>query len=66
VDDCRTAGFCADGIRSFFENEGLGVTFREFVANGIEADKLAALWDARANRVVALAKERAGREADGR
>lgn len=61
VDDCRKAGFCANkGIKPFFENDypELGVSFREFVRNGIKADKLAALKDARADRVIALAKER--------
>lgn len=52
VDDIRRAGYCATGIRRWFEVQDLD--FREFLKNGILATALCASGDAMAERVVAL------------
>lgn len=55
-DDLARAGYCASGARRWFEANNLD--FRDFIANGIDADVLLATGDALAERVVALKQER--------
>lgn len=50
----RAAGMCANGTKTFFEKNGLD--WRDFIHNGIEAEKLAATGDAMALQVVKVAQ----------
>lgn len=58
ITDVRAAGHCVKGARPWFAAYGLD--FRDFVKNGIESDRLAALDDAILNQVIArkIARER--------
>lgn len=49
-------GFCRAGSRNFFEKHGLD--WRDFVRNGIDADKLRALHDGLTDALVAWAEQR--------
>ena len=55
-DDIAKAGYCASGARRWFEAHNLD--FKDFIANGIEAEVLLATGDAMAERVVAMKQER--------
>lgn len=50
ITDIRLAGFCASGVRNWFE--GYGLDFRSLLKNGITAEDLLATGDARAIQVV--------------
>lgn len=50
VSDCRANGHCALGIKKWFESQGFD--FRDFLRNGISADKFLATGDAYAIRIV--------------
>lgn len=54
VADMRRAGYCVRGIRSWFAANGLD--FSEFMANGIPEEKLEAIGDAHANRMLELVR----------
>lgn len=56
--DMRELGYCNRGARSFFARHGL--SWAEFLAGGIEADRLLATGDGMAARVVEHAKEKQG------
>jgi hypothetical protein len=56
ITDVRKAGYCVRGIRTWARTNGLD--FNDFVKNGIEHERLAALGDAMADRVIALKLER--------
>jgi hypothetical protein len=51
----RRAGFCRDGARR--QSVALGLDWRDFVANGIESDKLLATGDGFAIALVAWAEK---------
>ncbi len=55
----RTAKICADGARTWWESEKLD--WRDFVRNGIPAQKLLDTADPRALRVVEIARKDDGR-----
>lgn len=50
MDDITKAGICASGARRWFHAHGLD--FRDFMANGIDAEALLATGDAYARQVV--------------
>jgi hypothetical protein len=54
----REIGYCNRGCRTFFERHGLD--WREFLADGIEADRLASTGDAMALKAVEHAAKEAG------
>ncbi len=49
IDDVRRH-FCTRGAKAWFERHGLD--FRDFLANGVDAEVLLAVGDARARQVV--------------
>lgn len=51
----RRAGFCRGGTRTFFAAHGLD--WRDFIHNGIAADKLEATNDAMAHALVEWARK---------
>jgi hypothetical protein len=51
--DLRPAGMCAPGAKKFFERHELD--WRDFVRNGIEVEKLIALNDGMATKVIEVA-----------
>ena len=53
-----TQGFCASGMRTWFEANGLD--YRDFLRNGIPASKLEAVGDPFAMRAVEFARKDAG------
>ena len=57
-------GFCRSGARDWFRAHGLD--WRDFVAHGIDADKLAATGDALALALVDWARKRQQEAGDGR
>ena len=56
VTDMRAAGHCPGGIKTWFDQQGLD--FRDMLKNGIEEEAFLATRDARAEKVVALKRER--------
>lgn len=50
IDDVRRAGHCPTGVRAWFEQHDLD--FRDFLANGIDADLFLQAGDALAEQVV--------------
>lgn len=54
IEDVRRAGHCVTGARVWFKMRGFN--WRDFVANGIEAEALLATGDGLAERVVAHAR----------
>lgn len=56
----RAAGFCIPGLRIWCKERGF--SFKDFIRNGIEAEKLVVLNDAMASKAVELAE----REDSGR
>lgn len=48
--DCHEVFYCSKGIRRFFIKYGLD--YSDFLKNGIEADKLSALNDSMADKVL--------------
>lgn len=63
--DIRAAKLCFGGARPWFRRHGLD--WQDFLANGIDAERLEATGDTLAVRVIAIAQEREDREAtDGR
>jgi len=60
VQDLRAARLCFQGSRPWLARHGL--SWREFLANGIEAEVLEATGDALAKRVIAQARARLERE----
>lgn len=59
VKHLRTAGICADGAQRWWEREGMD--WRDFVRNGIAAQKLLDTADPRAVRLVEIARNDDGR-----
>lgn len=57
IQDCRACGYCAPGVRDFFQRCGLD--FRDFVLNGIDAEALAELGDAMSRQAILKAEKRA-------
>lgn len=53
VDHLRECGYCANGTRDFFERHGLD--FKDFVKNGIDAQKLLDTQDILAIKLVEVA-----------
>lgn len=51
--DLLPAGMCVPGAKEFFKANGLD--WRDFVRNGIEVEKLIAVNDAMANKVIEVA-----------
>ena len=60
VQDLRAAKLCFQGARPWLARHGL--SWQEFLANGIEAETLEATGDALALRVIAQARARMVRE----
>lgn len=56
VRDIRTARICFQGARPWFARHGF--SWRDFLANGIEAERLETTGDALAYRVTAQARAR--------
>ena len=56
MDDVRAVKMCARGARAFFERYGL--SWSEFLMNGISADKLIATGDPMALQVVEAVRGR--------
>ena len=50
ITDCRQAHYCTKGIRLFCKKYSLD--YEDFLKNGIEAEKLEALNDSMANKVL--------------
>jgi nuclear transport factor 2 (NTF2) superfamily protein len=50
IEDVRFAGYCTKGARRWFESYGFD--FRDFLTNGITAEKLLSTNDAAAQQVV--------------
>lgn len=61
VQHCAELGYCMKQVRPWFVANGLD--FMDFVKNGIEEEKLSALGDSYADRIVAHAR---GEDRDGR
>ena len=59
VQDLRAARLCFQGSRPWLARHGL--SWRDFLANGIEAETLEAIGDALALRVIAQARARVAR-----
>lgn len=65
VTDLRAARYCFRGVRPWFVRHGL--SWSEFVTEGLEAEVLLATGDALVRPVIQAAEERERREAvDGR
>jgi hypothetical protein len=60
VQDLRAARLCFQGSRPWLARHGL--SWQEFLANGIQAETLEATGDALARRVIAQARARLARE----
>ena len=60
VQDLRAARLCFQGSRPWLARHGL--SWQEFLANGIEAETLEATGDALALRVIAQARSRMTRQ----
>ena len=60
VQDLRAARLCFQGSRPWLARHGL--SWQEFLANGIEAETLDATGDALVKRVTAQARARVARE----
>jgi hypothetical protein len=56
LEHCRALGYCARGMRAFFEQHGLD--WQAFRAGGLPASTIEATGDAMAQRAAALARER--------
>ncbi|MEL4071745.1 hypothetical protein WKW50_16495 [Ochrobactrum sp. GPK 3] len=56
MEDLRKCAMCASGVRRWFLDNNLD--FKDFLQNGISAEKLLTLNDALADRAVALTRER--------
>jgi hypothetical protein len=59
IDDVRRAGHCVAGIRRWFETHQLD--FRDFLRNGIPAEKMLATGDGQGQQVVERTIERRSR-----
>ena len=67
IQDLRAARYCLAGVRPWFRRHGLD--WQDFLAHGIEADRLRATGDALVEPVIRIAgiREAASQEAgDGR
>ncbi|MCF6317353.1 MAG: hypothetical protein L3J30_14000 [Marinosulfonomonas sp.] len=60
VQDLRAARLCFQGSRPWLARHGL--SWQDFLANGIEAETLEATGDALAKRVISQARARMARE----
>lgn len=56
IDDVRTAGYCTRGAKKWFD--GYGLDFRDFLENGIPADRFLATGCAMAHDTVRKKLER--------
>ena len=61
IQDLRTARYCLAGVRPWFRRHGFA--WQDFLAHGIEADRLRATGDALIEPVIAMAETRAANEA---
>lgn len=59
VTDMRRAGYCASGIRGWFEQHDLD--FRDFLKNGIDIETIREIGDGHATRFIALVEKKHGR-----
>jgi hypothetical protein len=57
IQDLRTARYCLAGVRPWFRRHGFA--WQDFLANGIEADRLRATDDALVIPVIQVAETRA-------
>ena len=62
IQDLRAARYCLAGVRPWFRRHGLD--WQDFLARGVEADRLRATGDALVEPVIRIAEMREGR--DGR
>ena len=62
IQDLRDARYCLAGVRPWFRRHGLD--WQDFLARGIEVDRLRATGDALVEPVIRIAEMREGR--DGR
>ena len=62
IQDLRAARYCLAGVRPWFRRHGLD--WQDFLAHGIEADRLRTTGDALVEPVIRIAEMREGR--DGR
>lgn len=62
IQDLRDARYCLAGVRPWFRRHGLD--WQDFLAHGIEADRLRTTGDALVEPVIRIAEMREGR--DGR
>lgn len=60
IKDIRAVRFCSDGVRHFAEERGL--SWEDFLRDGIDADELRKLDDALVNKIIEQAELRNGRE----
>lgn len=56
IDDVRAAGFCARGIKTWFDGQNLN--FREFIKRGVSSDVLLKTQDPQAVLAVEAARRR--------
>ncbi len=66
IQDLRDARYCLAGVRPWFRRHGLD--WQDFLARGIEADRLRATGDALVEPVIRIAemRETASEASDGR
>lgn len=50
ITDCRRAGYCAKGVKQWFEQHGLD--FRDFLKNGTTVEKVRGIGDGLAQRII--------------
>jgi hypothetical protein len=58
IQDLRTARYCLAGVRPWFRRHGFA--WQDFLANGIEVDRLRATGDALVEPVIRIAEMREG------
>lgn len=56
IEHCRSIGYCARGMRSFFAHHGLD--WQQFRERGLPAEQIEATGDAMAIRAAAVAREK--------
>jgi len=56
IQDLRAARYCLAGVRPWFRRHGLD--WQDFLAHGIEADRLRATGDALVEPVITIAEQR--------
>jgi uncharacterized protein YllA (UPF0747 family) len=58
VNDSHDLGYCNKGVRAFFARHEL--SWRDFIRNGIETDKVEHIDDAMARKLIEYAKKKEG------